>query len=52
VWHFAFHGARDVAEMLVSGRERQYLQAFVNARMGNPSAMSAEDFDQYARAYA
>ena len=24
VWHFAFHGARDVAEMLVAGRERQY----------------------------
>ena len=32
VWHFAFHGARDVAEMLVAGRERPYLQAFFNAR--------------------
>ena len=32
VWHFAFHGARDVAEMLVFGRERPYLQAFFNAR--------------------
>jgi pimeloyl-ACP methyl ester carboxylesterase len=51
VWHFAFHGARDVAEMLVSGRERQYLRAFVNARIGNPSAMRAEDFEQYVRAY-
>ena len=28
VWHFAFHGARDIPEMLVAGRERQYLQAF------------------------
>jgi pimeloyl-ACP methyl ester carboxylesterase len=25
VWHFAFHGARDVAETLVAGREREYL---------------------------
>src|SRR5215813_3697842 len=32
VWHFAFHGARDVAEMLVAGRERQYLQYFFNVR--------------------
>ena len=33
VWHFAFHGARDVAEMLVAGRERPYLQAFFDARI-------------------
>ena len=32
VWHFAFHGARDVPEMLVAGRERQYLQTFFVAR--------------------
>ncbi len=51
VWHFAFHGARDVAEMLVSGRERQYLQAFFNARIGDPSAIGAEAFDHYVAAY-
>jgi pimeloyl-ACP methyl ester carboxylesterase len=51
VWHFAFHGARDIAELLVSGRERQYLQAFFNARIGDPSAIGAEDFDQYVSAY-
>ena len=32
LWHFAFHGTRDVPEMLVAGRERQYLQAFFDAR--------------------
>ncbi len=51
VWHFAFHRARDIAEMLVSGRERQYLQAFFNARIGDPSAIGAEDFNQYVAAY-
>jgi pimeloyl-ACP methyl ester carboxylesterase len=51
VWHFAFHGARDIAEMLVSGRERQYLQAFFNVRIGDPSAISEEDFDHYVSAY-
>jgi pimeloyl-ACP methyl ester carboxylesterase len=52
VWHFAFHGARDVAEMLVAGRERQYLQVFFNARIFDPSAITREDFDAYVDAYA
>jgi pimeloyl-ACP methyl ester carboxylesterase len=52
VWHFAFHGARDVAEMLVAGRERQYLQAFFAARVFDPSAISDADLDVYASAYS
>jgi pimeloyl-ACP methyl ester carboxylesterase len=52
VWHFAFHSARDVAEMLVAGRERQYLQAFFNARCFDPSAISERDLDIYVSAYA
>lgn len=52
VWHFAFHGARDVAEMLVAGRERQYLQAFFNARIFDPSAISEADLETYVSAYA
>lgn len=51
VWHFAFHGARDVAEMLVAGRERPYLQYFINARIFDPSAISDSDFDIYSSAY-
>jgi pimeloyl-ACP methyl ester carboxylesterase len=52
VWHFAFHGARDVAEMLVAGRERQYMQAFFNARCFDPSAIGDDDLDIYASAYS
>jgi len=52
VWHFAFHSARDVAEMLVAGRERQYLQAFFNARIFDPSAITNSDLDLYAPAYS
>ncbi len=52
VWQFAFHAVRDVPEMLVSGRERQYLQAFFNARSFDPSAISEADLDLYASAYA
>lgn len=52
IWHFAFHGTRDVPEMLVSGRERQYLQAFFNARIFNTAAISEKDLDLYASAYS
>jgi pimeloyl-ACP methyl ester carboxylesterase len=52
VWHFAFHGDRDMPEMLVSGRERQYLQAFFNARIFDPSAISDSDLDIYVSAYS
>jgi pimeloyl-ACP methyl ester carboxylesterase len=49
LWHFAFHGARDVAEMLVAGRERPYLQHFFFARSFVPSAI---DLDTYVDAYS
>ncbi|MEV0090841.1 alpha/beta hydrolase [Streptomyces sp. NPDC050738] len=52
VWHFAFHGARDVAEMLVAGRERQYLQTFFNVRNSDPSAIGPADLDIYVDAYS
>ncbi|MFG3253838.1 alpha/beta fold hydrolase [Streptomyces sp. NPDC048172] len=55
VWHFAFQGspgARDLAELLVAGRERPYLQAFFNARSADPAAIPQEDFDAYVSAYS
>jgi pimeloyl-ACP methyl ester carboxylesterase len=52
VWHFAFHGARDAAEMLVTGRERKYLQTFFNARSSDPSAIGESDLEIYVSAYS
>jgi pimeloyl-ACP methyl ester carboxylesterase len=52
LWHFAFHGARDIPEMPVAGRERQYLWAFFNARISDPSALSESDLDLYTSAYS
>jgi pimeloyl-ACP methyl ester carboxylesterase len=49
LWHFAFHNAIDVAEMLVAGRERQYLQTFFNLRNFDPSAI---DLETYVSAYS
>lgn len=50
-WHAAFHSARDIAETLVQGRERPYLQHMIGVRIFDPSAISPEDFDAYSRAY-
>lgn len=52
LWHFGFHNARDVAEMLVAGRERAYLQAFFNARIFNTAAIGDEDIEVYVAAYS
>ena len=51
-WHIAFHGARDIAELLVAGRERAYIAQFIAARIYDPSAISDGDIDVYAAAYA
>lgn len=50
-WHAAFHSARDVAELLVQGRERAYLQHMIEVRIFDPSAISREDFEVYVHAY-
>lgn len=51
LWHVAFHGARDIPEMLVAGRERAYLEQFYDHRAYLPHAITAEDVDVYARSY-
>lgn len=51
LWHVAFHGARDIPEMLVAGRERAYLEQFYDHRAYLPHAITPEDVDVYARSY-
>jgi pimeloyl-ACP methyl ester carboxylesterase len=52
VWQFAFHGVRDIPEMLVAGRERAYLRAFIDARLYDPTAINDADLDVLVSAYA
>lgn len=55
-WHFAFHVIKDVPEMLVKGREREYLTYFYRVFGGPGSATSAQitdgDLDEYVRTYS
>ncbi len=50
IWHFGLHQQRDVAEMLVAGREYPYISDFYKKRLAAPIA--DKDLAVYARAYA
>jgi pimeloyl-ACP methyl ester carboxylesterase len=52
VWHFAFHAVRDLPELLIAGREREYLQAFFNYRIFNVGAITKEDIDLFTASYS
>ena len=52
LWHFPFHQAEGVAEMLVEGRERVYLEWFFNKQAARPGAISDDELSTYAMAYA
>jgi pimeloyl-ACP methyl ester carboxylesterase len=52
LWHFAFHGARDVAEMLIAGREDRYFRSFFDARIYDPSAFDETERQVYVSAYS
>ncbi|MCW5771279.1 MAG: alpha/beta hydrolase [Rhodospirillaceae bacterium] len=52
LWHFGFHAQRDLAEALIQGRERLYIESFVRSRAWNPAAMSEDEIDFYARQMA
>jgi pimeloyl-ACP methyl ester carboxylesterase len=50
-WHFGFHQEADLPELLLAGREREYL-SFHRRYAWNPAAITEEDIDEYVRAYS
>jgi pimeloyl-ACP methyl ester carboxylesterase len=50
--HFLFHMLPDIPEILISGREEQYLSWFITRQLANPTAISANELAAYARVYA
>ncbi|MEF2975685.1 alpha/beta fold hydrolase [Subtercola sp. YIM 133946] len=52
LWHLSFHAANHVAEMLIRGREREYLRWFYRMQIVNVDAISDDDIEVYARSYA
>jgi len=53
VWHFSFFAAGDrLAETLVTGHERFFLEHFIKVHATNTAAFTPELLDLYGRSYA
>ena len=50
-WHFAFHALPDLPELLLSGRESEYLDWFLRRKTANPEAFSDADLQEYLRVF-
>jgi pimeloyl-ACP methyl ester carboxylesterase len=50
-WHFAFHAIPDLPELLIRGKEREYLDWFLRRKTANPQTFSDTDLDEYVRVF-
>jgi microsomal epoxide hydrolase len=50
-WHFAFHSIPDLPEVLITGREREYLEWFLRRKTANPSTFTEADIEEYVRVF-
>lgn len=48
-WHFAFHTLADLPEMLLQGRERQYLEWFLQRKTARADIFTPAVIDEYLR---
>lgn len=51
-WHFGFHQVADLPELLLAGREREYLSYFYKSVAFDPRAIGEAEIDEYVRCYA
>jgi pimeloyl-ACP methyl ester carboxylesterase len=51
-WWFAFHQTPNLPELLVEGKEREYLSYFIKGLAYNPSAITEEDIDIFANHFS
>jgi microsomal epoxide hydrolase len=50
-FHFAFHAIPDLPELLITGREREYIDWFLRRKAANPETFSEADIDEYLRVF-
>lgn len=51
-WHFAFHAVPSLPELLLAGRERDYVDWFLKAKALSPDTFDSAEIDHYAAAVA
>lgn len=52
MWHFAFHQKRDLPELLIAGREFEYVSTFIYDRAYDMGAHPIEDIKEFSRSFA
>lgn len=50
-WHFAFHAIPDLPEVLITGREREYLDWFLRRKTADPATFSDAALEEYLRVF-
>jgi len=50
-WHFAFNMLPELPELLIEGREREFLAWLFRSRTPTPGVFTDADLDEYARVY-
>ena len=50
LWHVPFHMAPDIPEMLIAGREQEYLEQFFRLAY-NPTFLAASELQEYVRCF-
>ena len=51
-WHFSFNALPDLPEILLQGREREYLAWFFHEKTVNPHCYSEETLNEYVRIFS
>lgn len=50
-WHFAFHAIPDLPELLIAGRESEYLDWFLRRKTAHPGTFTDDDVAEYLRIF-
>ena len=51
IWHFPFHCLPDLPELLIGGREREYLTWFLRRKVAAPSSITDAALEEYTRGF-
>jgi pimeloyl-ACP methyl ester carboxylesterase len=51
-WWFGFHSQHNLAELLVAGKEREYMEFFLRSMVQDQTAITAQDREEYLRTFA
>lgn len=52
LWHVNFYNAPDYPELLITGKEREFLTYLIKHETQNPAAITQDALDEYIRCYS